>query len=86
MYEIELKPAALRDLKRLPEQIRRRIAIRIASLTDNPRPRGAEKLAGVEETYRLRVGDYRILYQIRERILLVLVVRVRHRREAYRKM
>jgi mRNA interferase RelE/StbE len=84
IYGIKMKPAALRELKRLPEDVRRRITIRIASLADNPWPQGVEKIQGEEDTYRLRIGDYRVLYQVYRKDLIVLVVRVRHRREVYR--
>jgi mRNA interferase RelE/StbE len=83
-YAIEVRPIALRELKALPEDIRRRVVGKIDSLADNPRPPGVEKLAGTENSYRVRVGDYRILYEIRDKVLLIAVVRVRHRREAYR--
>jgi len=57
---------------------------RIDALADGPRPAGAKKLKGGGELWRIRVGDYRIVYAVRDRILLVLVVRVAHRREVYR--
>jgi len=53
-------------------------------LANNPRPFGSDKLAGPEELYRVRVGDYRIVYQIQDEALLVLVVKIGHRREVYR--
>jgi mRNA interferase RelE/StbE len=56
----------------------------INALADNPRPPGVQKLSAEDNVYRLRAGDYRVLYQIVDRQLLVLVVRVRHRREVYR--
>jgi mRNA interferase RelE/StbE len=83
-YTIELRPAALRDLKRLPKEVLDRVSKKVNSLADNPRPPGVEKLSGSEDSYRVRVGDYRILYGIRDEVLLVIIVRVRHRREAYR--
>jgi len=84
-YIIELRPAARRDLNDLPRDILPRISRKIDSLAGNPRPPGVEKLSGSEDSYRVRVGDYRILYEIRDKALLVVVVRIRHRREAYRK-
>jgi mRNA interferase RelE/StbE len=81
---VELTPAAQRDLRSLDRPVLRRIDARIRSLAEEPRPPGAEKLAGESEVYRVRVGDYRILYQIHDAVLTVLVVRVRHRREVYR--
>ena len=61
-----------------------RLRRRIDSLAENPRPQGIKKLAGEEDLYRLRVGDYRIIYQIQEKRLIVLVVGVGHRTEVYR--
>jgi mRNA interferase RelE/StbE len=55
----------------------------ISSLQSNPRPAGCKKLAGNADYYRIRVGDYRVLYEIRDRVLLVLVIKVGHRREVY---
>ncbi len=83
-YRVELTPAAQRDLRSLDRPVLRRIDARIRSLAEEPRPHGVEKLAGDSEVYRVRVGDYRILYQIDDAVLVVLVVRVRHRREVYR--
>lgn len=83
-YTIELRPTARRDLKAFSREILRRISRKIDSLADNPRPPGVEKLSGGENSYRVRAGDYRILYDIRDEVLLVIIVRVRHRREAYR--
>lgn len=83
-YAIELRPSVRRDLKTLPKEVLLRICRKIDSLSDNPRPHGVEKLAGSENSYRIRVGDYRVLYQIKDDLLLVLVVRVGHCREAYR--
>ena len=83
-YTLEFTPAALRDLKQIPKQILFRIGRKIDSLTDNPRPPGVEKLTGSENSYRIRVGHYRILYEIRDKGVLINIVRARHRREAYR--
>lgn len=83
-YRLELRPAARRDLKRLPREMLARIDAHILALADNPRPTGAEKLKGATDTYRIRVGDYRILYEIQDTVLIVFVIRIRHRREVYR--
>lgn len=83
-YRVELTPRAKRDLKSLASQIQSRLQPHIDALAENPRPHGVEKLAGEDDIYRIRVGAYRILYQIQDRILLVLVVRIAPRREAYR--
>ena len=84
-YAVVLKPAALRDLRRLPEDARRRIAVTIDALAGEPRPTGVEKFQGEAELYRVRVGDYRIVYQVEHKALVVLVVRIGHRREMYRR-
>ncbi|MCK6555068.1 type II toxin-antitoxin system RelE/ParE family toxin [Candidatus Binatia bacterium] len=81
---MELKPAAARDLAALATRDRVRVSKRIDALAANPRPPGVEKLKGAENLWRVRVGDYRIVYTIQDNALLVLVVRVRHRRDAYR--
>jgi mRNA interferase RelE/StbE len=85
VYRIELRPAAVRDLRKLDTVVRRRLAAAIDRLAQTPRPPGVEKLQGQEDRYRVRVGEYRILYEIEDRALLVLVVRVGHRREVYRR-
>ena len=64
--------------------IRRRIARAIDRLAADPRGGSTTKLRGTDDLWRLRVGDYRVIYQVRDDVLLVLVIRVRHRREAYR--
>ena len=82
---IEFRPAALRDFKSLPRDVLDRVSRKISALAENPRPSGVEKLAGSEEhLYRIRVGDYRILYAIQEKVLLIIIIKVRHRREVYR--
>ncbi len=70
-------------MKRLPAAIVHRIAPIIEGLCEQPRPRGCLKLEGEEATYRIRIGDYRIVYEISDADRVVLITRVRHRREAY---
>ena len=84
-YEIELTRAARRDLENLPRNMLKRVDARILLLADDPRPRAAKKLSGPEGFLRLRVGDYRIIYQVEKDRLVVLVVRIGHRREIYRR-
>lgn len=84
-FSVVLKPAAFRDLRKLPEEARRRVAVRIDALASDPRPPGSEALKGEPGLYRLRVGDYRILYQLDGKACLILVIHVGHRREVYRK-
>ncbi len=83
-YRVELTPRARRDLKSLPQQAQSRLQPHLDALEQNPRPHGVKKLAGEDDTYRIRVGAYRILYQIQDRVLVVLVVKIAPRREAYR--
>lgn len=85
-YRIEFTPKAQRDFKALDGSIRGRIARRIDSLAENPFPSGIKKIEGEDELYRLRVGDYRILYQVKGKILLVLIVGIGHWREVYRRI
>ena len=83
-YRIEFTPAAARGLESLPRKDLVRIAAKIEALTSDPRPPGCVKLKGSEDINRIRVGDYRVLYQVKDHILLVLVVKVAHRRDAYK--
>lgn len=84
-YRIEVTNAAERDLRALPGNVLKRVDARILSLGENPRPDGVKKLAGADDLYRVRVGDYRIIYEIRDRVTLVTtIVAVRHRGRAYR--
>jgi len=82
-YSIEIKRSAAKELAELPRQDRLRVIARIENLAHDPRPSGSEKLSG-QERYRVRQGDYRILYEIHDHVLLVMVVRIAHRREVYR--
>ncbi|MBI5018644.1 MAG: type II toxin-antitoxin system RelE/ParE family toxin [Deltaproteobacteria bacterium] len=84
VYRVELKPSADKALGKLTWHAQRRVGERIESLAADPRPPGVEKLAGEDELYRVRVGEYRVLYSIRDEVLLVLVVRIGHRRDVYR--
>ena len=84
-HRIRVEKSVLRTLRRLQAADRRRVARRIDSLALQPRPAGVKKLSAPENIYRVRAGDYRILYQMRDRELLVLVVGLGHRREVYRK-
>ena len=83
-YRIEFAPRADRQFRALERSLQVRLRRRIDSLAENPRPQGIKKLEGEEDLYRLRVGDYRIIYQIQEKRLIVLVVGVGHRAEVYR--
>jgi mRNA interferase RelE/StbE len=82
-YEVLLQPRAQKEFLALPPDIARKIAQAMQGLADNPRPRQSIKLSGTE-SYRLRVGDYRILYEINNPAKSVTVYRIKHRREVYR--
>lgn len=82
-YEVRLHRQAARAYRRLGGQVRERIRAAVDGLADNPRPQGAVKLAGRND-YRIRVGDYRIVYAVDDAKRLVIVARIAHRREAYR--
>ena len=84
MYALLIKRSAERDLRRLPRAFFERVNERILSLRDDPRPHGVRELVGALEGWRIRVGDHRILYQIDDDAQTVTIVRVKHRREAYR--
>ncbi len=83
-YQLTYSTAAERSIERLPRNIQSRILKRVETLVDDPRPPGAIKLTG-EDAYRVRVGDYRIIYMIEDAKLIVLVVDVGHRGEMYRR-
>lgn len=84
MYRVLLERAAEKDLARLSSEIHDRIIAAIQALATNPRPHGCRKLAGSKLDWRIRVGDYRVVYEIADEIRIVRVNRVRHRREVYR--
>jgi mRNA interferase RelE/StbE len=83
-YAVEVQPAARKRINDIDPQSRARILRRIAGLENDPRPPGVLKLAGLDDLWRIRVGDYRVVYAIYDERLLVTVVRVGHRREIYR--
>ena len=83
-YAVGFAPSAAREFRRLAREIQLRLRPHIDALASNPRPEGAKKLKGSDDLWRIRVGVYRIVYETRDRTLVVLVVRVAHRREVYR--
>ena len=82
-YELRFKPSVAKDLRDIPRADVRRILARIETLCDDPRPSGSEKLSA-QERYRLRQGNYRILYTVADAEVVVEIVKVGHRREVYR--
>ena len=84
-YRVEIQGSAERDLERLSGTLFERVTARISALAEEPRPPGAEKLVSLE-AFRVRVGDYRIVYEVDDSARVVVVTRVRHRRDVYRKL
>ena len=82
-YELVFKRSVAKDLRDLPKKDVARVLQRIRALAEDPRPPGCEKLSGLER-YRIRQGDYRIVYEIQDSRLVVLVVKVGHRKDVYR--
>lgn len=83
-YTIEIQSKAKRQLKTFEKQTQERISKAIDQLAGNPRPNNSKALKGFTGIWRLRVGDYRVIYAIRESELVVLIVEIGHRREVYR--
>jgi mRNA interferase RelE/StbE len=83
-YDLIVKPSAIKDVEGLPATVQRRVVARLAQLQANPRLPGSVKLAGAKDIYRVRVGDWRIVYEIDDARHIVYVTIVAHRREVYR--
>ena len=84
MYRVVISRTAEKQLKKLPGDIQRKIAAIIVSLEIEPRPYGSKKLSGTSSTYRIRVGDYRIIYDIYVKEIVVSVLKLGHRKDVYR--
>ena len=82
-FTINWKPSALRELKALPKDMIARVVGAVKSLEANPHPPGSKKLTGSEHTYRIREDDYRVVYNVLAKQLLIEVIRVAHRRDVY---
>lgn len=82
-YRVELAGPVAKQLRKLEHTVRRRVLLALHALSDDPRPAGARKLVGTDTAWRIRVGDFRVIYEVDDAILTVLVVRVGHRREVY---
>ena len=85
IYQIEITTRAAKQLKKLSEDIKLKIEEKVQELSNNPRSNDVVKLEGEEDTYRIRVGNYRILYEIKDDLLIVKVVKISHRRDVYRR-
>lgn len=86
IYRIEILPVAKRELASLPVKDRHRVDERIRALAVDPRPPQTKALQGQKGLFRLRVGRYRVIYQVYDEVLLVMVVKVGHRRDVYRNL
>jgi mRNA interferase RelE/StbE len=82
-YTIQFKPLALRQLEKLPREVQRRVAAKIESLRSDPFPPGCKKMVAVPDAWRIRAGDYRVVYQVHRGVLMVLVLTVAHRKDVY---
>ncbi len=83
-YEIIIKPSAEKSFARLEKALQIKIIKAIENLAVNPRPQGFKKLKSLTELYRIRVGDYRIIYSIDNNVLIITVVKIGHRKEIYK--
>ncbi|MEO5715719.1 MAG: type II toxin-antitoxin system RelE/ParE family toxin [Luteolibacter sp.] len=83
-YRVEVAKGVEKDLRKIPAKDVARIIGAIEKLADNPQPQGSVKLSGYDIEYRIRVGDYRVIYQIHDSVLVVLVIEVGHRKDIYR--
>ena len=82
-YAVELKPSARKELESLPDSVLARIVHKIESLAHDPRPAGCKKLKGYRDQWRIRIGDWRVVYIVDDAAKLVSVTRIAHRREVY---
>jgi mRNA interferase RelE/StbE len=85
-FDVRYDTRAAKELRKLDRPVGRRIAVAVLALGDDPRPAGVKQLTGSPGLWRLRVGDYRVVYPVRDSELLVLVIRVAHRGEVYQSL
>lgn len=84
-YKIQIKSSAVKELDKVPKKDLQKIVVKIKALAFDPRPQGCEKLSG-EEKYRIRQGNYRIIYSIEDDKLIIFVVKIGHRKDIYKKL
>jgi mRNA interferase RelE/StbE len=84
-YQIIITKSIQKQLDNLPNNLKERVYEKIGQLADEPRPKGVVKLKGYENEYRIRIGDYRLRYEIKDEELIILLIQCRHRREVYKK-
>lgn len=83
-YEVKFSKGAKKQFRKLPLDVQERIQTKINDLAIEPRPNGVKKLQGDDNSYRLRVGDYRVIYEVVDNVLIVTVIKVGHRSEIYK--
>ncbi|MGR9053734.1 MAG: type II toxin-antitoxin system RelE family toxin [Gammaproteobacteria bacterium] len=83
-YRIEIKPRAIKQLRKLPSAVLAKVSKQIDNLSENPRPDGCKKLSGTEHSYRVRVGDYRVVYSVFDKRLIIQVIKIGHRKDIYK--
>lgn len=86
MYEIQLKREPEKFIRKQSRKVQIHLIAALRKLQKDPRPAQAKKLSGLDELYRIRAGDYRIVYTIRDKKLLILVVRIAHRKDVYKNL
>lgn len=83
-YSLVIRPSVDRDVRKIPKQTLRRIVTAMKALANDPIHRGASKLQGADQTYRIRIGDYRVIYEVNRTRRIVNILHVAHRRDVYR--
>jgi mRNA interferase RelE/StbE len=83
-YRVIVKPSAERAVERLPLAVATRVVAALTALAEDPRPHGCTKMQGAPNLWRIRTGDYRIVYEIDDRAIVIVVLRVAHRKDVYR--
>ncbi len=86
LYKIEWKRSATKELKHLPNNAILKALSIVETLTTNPHPNASKKLSGTDHTYRIRFGDYRLIYDVMDQVLIIEVIRVGHRKDVYRNL
>ena len=82
-YQVVIKQSAQKEIRVLPKSVMGRVVSKIKALAEEPRPSGAKKLVGSDQTWRIRIGDYRVVYEIVDEVVTVTIVAVRYRKDAY---
>lgn len=85
-YQVEFTQIAFDEFAHLTEKVQGKLSLVIGALSDEPRPRGARKITGLDDCYRIRYGDYRLIYAVIDEYLVVLIVRAGHRKDVYENM